>query len=73
MKIGVISDTHDHLENISKAVTVFNNKNVDVLIHCGDYVSPFTFNVFDNLNEKDTKILYFIRISFFFKKWKNNK
>ncbi len=50
MKIGVISDTHDHMENIAKAVKKFNEKNIDVLIHCGDYVSPFTFRAFDELN-----------------------
>ena len=49
MKIGVISDTHDHLPNIKKAVDIFNEKNIDVLIHCGDFVSPFTFRVFDDL------------------------
>ncbi|MBY8983287.1 MAG: metallophosphoesterase [Candidatus Lokiarchaeota archaeon] len=50
MKIGVISDTHDHMENITKAVKIFNERNIDVLIHCGDYVSAFTFRVFDDLN-----------------------
>ena len=49
MKIGVISDTHDHLTNISKAIKIFNERNIDVLIHCGDFVSPFTFRVFDDL------------------------
>jgi len=52
LKIGVISDTHDHMDNISKAVSILNQRNVDALIHCGDYVSPFTFRAFDNLNEK---------------------
>ena len=46
-----MSDTHDHMDNISKAVKIFNERNIDVLIHCGDYVSPFTFRAFDNLNE----------------------
>ncbi|MBD3197685.1 MAG: YfcE family phosphodiesterase [Candidatus Lokiarchaeota archaeon] len=52
MKIGVISDTHDHMENIRKAVSIMNERNIDALIHCGDYVSPFTFRVFDELNER---------------------
>lgn len=51
MKIGVISDTHDHMNNMSKAVSILNEKNVDALIHLGDYISPFCFREFDNLND----------------------
>ncbi len=40
MKIGIMSDTHDHLENIRKCVEVFNEKEVDYVLHLGDYVSP---------------------------------
>jgi hypothetical protein len=58
MLIGVISDTHDHMDNISKVVDILNQKNVDALIHCGDYVAPFTFRVFDDLNEKIKQNFY---------------
>ncbi len=51
MLIAVISDTHDHQDNILKAVSIMNERNVDVLIHCGDYCSPFTRRWFDNLNQ----------------------
>ncbi len=51
MLIAVISDTHDHMNNISKAVSRMNERNVDALIHLGDYISPFTFRVFDSLKE----------------------
>jgi putative phosphoesterase len=40
MKIGLISDTHDNIENILKAVTAFKDENVDVVLHAGDYVFP---------------------------------
>jgi putative phosphoesterase len=40
MKIGLISDTHDNIQNIRKAVREFNDKHVDVVIHAGDFVSP---------------------------------
>ena len=40
MKIGIMSDTHDHLENIRKCVGIFNEKGVDYVLHLGDYVSP---------------------------------
>ncbi|MFC1671224.1 metallophosphoesterase [Spirochaetota bacterium] len=41
MKIGILSDTHDQMPLIKKAVEIFNKENVDMVIHCGDWVSPF--------------------------------
>ena len=52
MKLAVISDTHDHKDNILKAVSIMNERNVDALIHCGDYVAPFVKRWFDGLNDK---------------------
>ncbi len=42
MKLGIISDTHDNVPMIKKAVEVFNRVDVDVVLHAGDYVSPFS-------------------------------
>ena len=50
MKLAVISDTHDHRDNILKAVSIMNERNVDALIHCGDYIAPFVKRWFDKLN-----------------------
>jgi len=50
MKIGIISDTHDNLPRIKKAVTFFNQEKVDLVLHAGDFVSPFTALEFKNLN-----------------------
>jgi hypothetical protein len=50
MLIGVIADTHDHMDNMSKAVSVMNERNIDALIHLGDYIAPFCFREFDKLN-----------------------
>ena len=41
MLIGIISDTHDNARNLLKAVELFNKKKVGLVIHCGDWVSPF--------------------------------
>ena len=41
MKIGVISDTHDNLGMIDRAVEVFRSIGVDTVIHAGDFVAPF--------------------------------
>lgn len=50
MKIGVITDTHDQHDNIRKAVDIFNSHNVELVVHCGDWVSPFTLAFYEGLN-----------------------
>lgn len=42
MKIGILSDTHDNLSNIRKALELFEKKGITFLVHAGDYVAPFT-------------------------------
>lgn len=42
MKIGVISDTHDNLSAIRYFVDWFNSQSADLMLHAGDFVSPFT-------------------------------
>jgi hypothetical protein len=49
MKIGVISDSHDHMDNIRKAVQLFKDKKVSFVIHAGDYVNPGTIKLFNGL------------------------
>ena len=46
MKIGLISDTHDNIENILKAVSEFNSRRVDIVLHAGDFVSPIAVESF---------------------------
>ncbi|MFC1703285.1 metallophosphoesterase [Candidatus Omnitrophota bacterium] len=50
MKLGLIADTHDNLTQIEKAVKLFNRKKVDLVLHAGDYVAPFSLNVFKKLS-----------------------
>lgn len=50
MTIGIISDTHDDMSRIKQAVEVFNEKGVSHVLHAGDLISPFTFEVLDDLN-----------------------
>ena len=49
MNIGVISDTHDQYENILKAVKILNERKVELTIHCGDWISPFTLAFYKDL------------------------
>jgi len=58
MKLAVLSDSHDHMNNILKAVSIINGRNVDALIHCGDYVAPFVKRWFDELNDAIKKNFY---------------
>lgn len=49
MKIGIIADTHDNLPNIEKVVSIFNKEKIDLLLHAGDFVSPFTARELKNI------------------------
>jgi len=48
--IGLLSDTHDNMEAIRGAVDYFNMRGVDLVLHAGDLVSPFTAGEFMRLN-----------------------
>jgi hypothetical protein len=46
MKIGIISDTHDHLGNCREACAAFSADGVKTVLHAGDMVAPFVAPVF---------------------------
>ena len=52
MRIGVIADTHDRLEAIDLAVSLFNKEGVQHVFHAGDLVSPFSVLHFQPLKAK---------------------
>jgi putative phosphoesterase len=47
MQIGVVSDTHDNLDIAQAAVDYFAAEGVEMVVHCGDIISPFTARLFD--------------------------
>lgn len=49
MLIGILSDTHDNLVYVKKAIDLFNERKVGHVIHGGDYTSPFTLKLFKEL------------------------
>ncbi len=49
MKIGIISDTHDNIRNVIKAVLILQENKVDLVIHCGDIISPAVIPHFEGL------------------------
>lgn len=48
--IGIMSDSHDNLKAIRKAVGAFNDADVELVIHAGDLIAPFTAKEFKKLN-----------------------
>jgi len=48
MKIAIISDSHDNLVNIEKALKWINKNKIDEIIHCGDVCAPASLKEFAN-------------------------
>jgi hypothetical protein len=57
MKIGVFSDSHDHMDNIRKVVDIFLEQKVEKVVHCGDIVAPFVVRVMGELEGKDIEVI----------------
>jgi putative phosphoesterase len=36
MKIAILSDTHNHLANLQKALQIIENEDIQTIVHCGD-------------------------------------
>ena len=49
MKIGIISDSHENMDSLSKAVRIFNGAGVGTVLHAGDIISPITHSVLGKL------------------------
>ena len=52
MIIGLISDTHDNLPMIDRAVSRLNEEEVELVLHAGDYVAGFVIPRFKELKAK---------------------
>jgi predicted phosphodiesterase len=47
MRVGIVSDTHDDLAAVEAAVALFEREGVDAVVHCGDFVAPFSVTPFN--------------------------
>jgi len=47
MQIGIVADTHDDAAIVEAAVEQFESSGVDAVVHCGDFVAPFSAAPFD--------------------------
>lgn len=45
MLVGVLSDIHDNLENLDKALAVFKERGIEQVVFCGDFCSPIPSRV----------------------------
>lgn len=43
MKIAVMSDSHDNIWKLRKALDIIKTRQCEKIIHCGDFVAPFMF------------------------------
>ena len=49
MRIGIISDTHDHHRGVRQAIEVFKAEEVACVLHAGDITGPSTVSLFAEL------------------------
>jgi putative phosphoesterase len=78
MRIGIVSDTHNNLRNVTRIVELFNAAGVDRVIHTGDITQAKTLEVFAHLEapmygvfgnndqERDTLVPAILRNGFVF-------
>lgn len=41
MNIAIMSDSHDNIWNMEKALAMIHEEKTSMIIHCGDFVAPF--------------------------------
>ncbi len=47
MFIGIVGDTHDNLPRLREAAAIFRDRGARIVLHAGDFVSPFTATPFE--------------------------
>lgn len=52
MMLGVMADTHDRLPLIDRAVSEFNERGIELVLHAGDFIAPFVVPRFRPLKAK---------------------
>jgi len=71
MKIGILSDTHDHMQNLGKALEIFKAEGCERVLHAGDFVSPFVLRLFKEyelpltgvFGNNDGEVLMLVKVS----------
>jgi len=50
MLVAVMSDSHDNIWNLRKAMKIIKKSQAGLLVHCGDFISPFMLKELDAAN-----------------------
>jgi putative phosphoesterase len=50
MRLGIFADAHDHVDNVRRAVEVFNARDCELVVFAGDFVSPIVVPPLRKLN-----------------------
>lgn len=48
MRVGVMSDTHDRIPAVAELIRQMADADVTMVLHAGDFCSPFVLKVFDD-------------------------
>lgn len=48
MLVAIMSDSHDNIWNLQKAVEIIVNRQAGLIVHCGDFIAPFMLKELDN-------------------------
>jgi len=83
MKIAVLSDIHDHIDNLNSALSKVKSQGCESIIFCGDLCSPFSllalmssnlhiYSVFGN-NDGDLSLIYQVSKSEQVEFWGNSQ
>jgi putative phosphoesterase len=58
MRIGIISDSHDHHQNVRRAIELFNQEGVQCVLHAGDITSASTIELFSELQDSKFVVVF---------------
>ncbi len=50
--IGIITDTHENVAAVKKIVEILKQRNPEIVVHCGDIISPLMLQEFEGLPMK---------------------
>ncbi len=50
MRVGLLADTHDRVPAIAELLQAMRDKGVSLVMHAGDYCSPFSLEPFNDSN-----------------------
>ena len=48
MIVAIMSDSHDNIWNLRKAVDIVKDSQAGLIIHCGDFIAPFMLKELDD-------------------------